>query len=61
MKITFRGWRREVVKHTHEVVPVEATSTGYVSGNENAPIEWNSSTQVIGKLNNLALTGNLGL
>ncbi len=59
MKITFKGWKREVIEHVHEVIPVDRTSTGgYRSNDKKDSLEWTSPTHATGRLNDLGLSGD---
>jgi len=58
MRLTFRGWKREVVVHNHDVMPVVYTSTGYKSAGPGQPIYWSSPTHAVGRVNELGLSGD---
>ena len=57
MKITFRGWRREVYTHEHPIRPIPSTtsSSPLESG---VPVQWCSGLQARGKIEDLGLTGD---
>lgn len=58
MKITFRGWQREVTTHNHKVAPVEYKSFKYQAQQIDQPMTWSGPLRALGKLNNLGLSGN---
>lgn len=58
MKITFRGWKREVHKHIHEVIPVKSINNTYTPSKPNTPIEWESATKAICQIKKLSLSGD---
>ena len=58
MKITFRGWQREVTAHIHKVAPVEHKSFKYQAQQIDQPVTWSGPLKALGKLNNLGLSGN---
>ena len=58
MNINFRGWKREVFEHNHELMPVVSKGTRNHSGNKGDPIEWFSATKARGRVNGLNLTGD---
>ena len=58
MKMTFRGWQREVTLHKHSVVPVDASTGKYVAKTINEPMTWNDSATAFGKVKNLSLSGS---
>lgn len=57
MKLQFRGWRRQVTAHNHEVVPVTC-SGNYQAGEFGDPLTWNSALDAFGKVDDLALSGS---
>jgi hypothetical protein len=54
MKLTFRGWRREVYPHVHKVI---ALPSSYPQ-KPGRPLKWTTPTQARGRINGLALTGD---
>lgn len=60
MKITFRGWGREVYTHEKEAVPVykDGPSGRFTAGKTGEPVKWDSDTTVYFKLRALGLTGD---
>lgn len=57
MKMTFKGWKREMIVHEHAVAPVTQHGTRYSADKEGEPLEWNTETQALGKVEGLALNG----
>lgn len=57
MKLTFRGWRREVWPHTHDVIPVRKDG-GYQPIEHRRSIHWTEAMTAYGKLEGLGLSGN---
>lgn len=58
MKLLFKGWKREVRDHDHDVIPVKHLASSYEPGEVGDPIEWTDSLQAFGKLEGLALSGS---
>ena len=58
MKITFRGWGREVFRHDHTLAPVTESGGRWSAGSEGDPITWASGTKANAKIFDLALSGN---
>ena len=59
MKLKFRGWRREVNTHKHEITPVDFVNNRYaVSGKPGSYLRWHSPTKALAKIYNLSLSGN---
>lgn len=59
MKLTFRGWKREVTVHKRDVTPVEMWSgLRYRSDVKGGPLQWNTSTRAYGRVDDLGLTGS---
>lgn len=58
MKLTFRGWKREVTPHSHKVAPVEHKVGRYYAQQIDQPITWNGPLSALGKINSLGLSGN---
>lgn len=58
MKMKFRGWRREIYPHTHEVEPVKKTPSGYGSIAGRKSLAWTDGTTALGKVKGLALSGD---
>ena len=58
MKITFRGWGREVYPHVVTVEPVAKNERGrYHALDRGGSLTWDGRTTALGKVNNLALSG----
>lgn len=57
MKLTFRGWQREVKPHTHKVTPVAFLNNRYRPQGADAPVQWNGALSALGKVSNLGLSG----
>lgn len=57
MRITFRGWKREVKPHTHKVTSVTFENNRYRPLAAEAPVQWNGPLAALGKVANLGLTG----
>jgi hypothetical protein len=58
MKLTFRGWKREVKPHTHKVTPVAFSNGNYRVQGADAPVHWNNSRSALGRVTNLGLSGS---
>ena len=58
MKMTFRGWRREVKPHTHSVTPVQFTGTRYVPQGAGQPLAWDGPFHALRRVTNLGLGGS---
>lgn len=58
MKITFRGWNRQVMVHEHSVKPVPGTYVRHPVGKAGSPIQWSSALQANGKIDDLHLGGD---
>ncbi len=58
MKITFRGWGREVYPHNHTAAPVKLRNGRYCNGKSGEPIKWKSATHALAKLTRLSLSGS---
>jgi hypothetical protein len=58
MKLTFRGWRREVWPHTHDVIPVRKEDGGYQPIERRRSIHWTDPMTAYGRLEGLGLSGN---
>lgn len=54
MKLTFRGWRREVYPHEHKVI---ALPSSYPQ-KPGRPLRWTSPMKARGRINKLALSGD---
>lgn len=56
MKMKFRGWKREVKPHPHNISKVVENAKDYsaVSG----PISWHGPMAARGQIKNVSLTGN---
>ncbi|MCC5849664.1 MAG: hypothetical protein JJU29_16395 [Verrucomicrobia bacterium] len=57
MKITFRGWKREVTRHEHAVAPVTYNKR-YSAGGYDQPLKWYSANRAYGKVQKLSLGGD---
>jgi hypothetical protein len=58
MKLIFRGWKREVKSHSHQVTAVRLNAAGaYVTGRSGDPMEWNGAFSALGRVSGLALSG----
>jgi hypothetical protein len=58
MKLTFRGWQREVTPHSHSVIPVEFIKERYSSKGAGQPLTWNGPLSAFGKVTGLGLSGS---
>lgn len=59
MRLTFRGWKREVMVHRHDVVPVKRESQiSYTPLTNRKSMSWTEGTTAYGKVQNLALSGD---
>jgi hypothetical protein len=58
MKLQFRGWKREVTDHDHDVTPVTCSDKSFHPGEVDDPLTWNSALEAFGKVENLALNGS---
>jgi hypothetical protein len=58
MRIVFRGWKRELMEHHHNVVPVSKSNNTYKPSSDERSLTWTSSLQALGKVDNLALNGS---
>ena len=57
MKLTFRGWSREVNVHTHPVTPVSQNKKAYVT-EAMGPVKWDDASTVLGRIDDVKLTGS---
>lgn len=57
MKVIFRGWGREVHRHSHIVKPVESTKQGFAD-NKKGPLRWHDGMVAYGKIEGVSLTGS---
>lgn len=59
MRITFRGWRRQVYAHTVEVVPVAKSKYGggYIPVSGRKSLSWSNERTAFGKVSDLSLSG----
>ena len=59
--MTFKGWKREVKEHAHNVTPVPQNGTyrsrRYTPKAVGGPLTWRDPLSALGKVNDLALTG----
>lgn len=59
LKITFRGWKREVKEHAREVRRVIKDAKGdFTAGKKDDSLEWDDGFTAFGRLDDLALTGS---
>lgn len=58
MKLTFRGWQREVTAHNHSVIAVEFIKRRYSSKAAGQPLTWNGPLSAFGKVTGLGLSGS---
>ena len=58
MRITLRGWRREVYQHDVEVIPVTHANGVYSPVDGRRSLQWTGPLTAFGKLNSLELTGS---
>jgi len=52
MRLVFRGQRRQVYVHRHPIKP------GRYGGSEDDTLKWVSSTEAVGRIQNVTLTGD---
>lgn len=57
MKITFRGWRREVYPHEVKVTPVVIDRGRYRAIENRRSLAWQGGMTALGKVSDLALNG----
>jgi hypothetical protein len=57
MKVTFRGWEREVHAHNHVLKPVKHTSQGFVESKKGS-LSWHDGLSAYGKIERVSLTGS---
>jgi hypothetical protein len=58
MKLTFRGWKRQMKSHERRLAPVEFKGKHYHAKDIGAPLVWDSKMHAIGKINSLGLSGS---
>lgn len=59
MKLTFRGWNRQVYSHGHKVSPIKSGSKRrYPLGEPGEPLQWVDAKLARGRVDNLGLTGD---
>jgi hypothetical protein len=58
MEIEFRGWKREIVEHVRDVIPVRLSDKSYTCGNSGDSITWMNSLTALGRVNDLGLSGS---
>jgi hypothetical protein len=56
MKITFKGWSREIKEHVHFVKPIQNTGTS-LRPSLGGPLTWDGALHAHGKIDNLNLGG----
>jgi hypothetical protein len=57
MKLSFRGWGREVTVHNHSVTPVISKPNKYTPGS-GTTLTWADARTAYGKVQKLALSGS---
>lgn len=57
MKITFRGWGREVFPHEVEVTPVKKANGTFYPADRGKSLRWDGALTAYGKVDGLALSG----
>ena len=57
MKVTFRGWRREVYPHEVQVTPVAVNGGSYRILEGRKSLAWSDGMTAVGKVSDLALSG----
>lgn len=57
MKLTFRGWRRQVFPHTHAVKPVHTTGKAFYPTQDATDLNWSEALVAHGQIEGAALTG----
>lgn len=56
MRITFHGWRRYVLTHTHAVVPMRLDGHSYYPVPNRKSLAWTDAMTAFGKLEGLGLS-----
>ena len=58
MKMKFRGWRREVYTHTHEVEAWKKVGNSYNRIDGRKSLTWSDKLTAFGKIKGLSLSGD---
>lgn len=58
MKLSFRGWQREVTPHRHWVTPVKLENGRYRTIEGEQSLAWAGPFSAFGKVNDLGLSGS---
>lgn len=58
MRFLFRGWRREVLKHRHDVRPVRFNGREFLCVPGAESVVWHGGLKAYGKLDGVALNGD---
>ncbi len=58
MKMLFKGWKREVMDHDHDVIPVKVSNNTYYPGEIDEPLTWHGPLHAFGKISDIALNGS---
>jgi len=58
MKLTFKGWRREVTGHDHPVEPVDFANGHYKAKMKDQPLTWSGPLTALGRVSRLRLSGD---
>ena len=58
MKLTFEGWQRVVMVHTHELLPVKKEFGSWWPNEKRKSITWTDGKTAYAKVEGLELTGN---
>jgi hypothetical protein len=58
MKMTFRGWRREIKPHTHTVTPVALHNQTYHIQSGLESLTWDGPRRAFGKVDKISLGGS---
>jgi hypothetical protein len=57
MKMLFKGWRREVMDHPHDVIPVTLSGATFHPGEADDPLTWHAALKAFGKVVDMSLNG----
>ena len=57
MKLTFKGWKRQVYPHPHDITPIQKGSYSRL-GKSGEALQWEKALLAKGKINNLSLNGD---
>ena len=58
MKLTFEGWQRVVMVHTHQLLPVKKEFGSWWPNKKRKSLAWTDAKTVYAKVEGLELTGN---